>query len=209
MEILIILGAIVAVLTFGPALFINMPTKASRRRDHIRELEAKARFEREEELRRREREEANQIAQLSEYFPPQPVLPYPRHIEDFRDYEFRSAEVMKAFGFGSVRVTQGSRDGGLDVICNQAVAQCKMHMRPIGTPALQQFYGAASAYVARLPLYFAASGYSAGALTWGTEKRMYLFTLKTNGEIKAENQYARNLMSKGWARMELERKANG
>ncbi|MBI2440941.1 MAG: restriction endonuclease [Lentisphaerae bacterium] len=65
-----------------------------------------------------------------------------------RDFELLVGRLFQAMGF-STRVTQYSKDGGIDVIASREVGlsveknavQCKFQRTPIGRPALQQLLG--------------------------------------------------------------------
>jgi outer membrane protein assembly factor BamB len=105
---------------------------------------------------------------------------------------------MRAHGFPDAVVTPLSHDEGVDVLARDAIAQVKAHMVPVTRPSLQQFLGAAAStkYRLRLPLFFAAAGYTADAVDWAAQEDIALFTFDRMGEVAPVNHRARQLIDR-------------
>lgn len=128
--------------------------------------------------------------------PPRAPRPGPRLIRSPTDAEVVAGEWMRWFGFTDARVTQASRDGGIDVDSSQAVAQVKAYMTPIGRPALQQLHGVAAS-LGRRAIFFSLMAYTGDAVTWGDSVGMSLFRFNHAGEVDPVNGCAQQLMDGG------------
>lgn len=120
--------------------------------------------------------------------------PAPRLILDPYDAEIVAAEWMRWMGFRNASVTRKSRDEGIDVAADEAVAQVKAEMNPTGRPAVQQLYGAA-AYLRRDALFFALNGYSVEAMQWATAAGVALFRFDLQGRPRPLNERAVSLFT--------------
>jgi Restriction endonuclease len=87
---------------------------------------------------------------------------------------------MQWMGFTDAKRTPSGPDGGLDVVSSQAVAQVKLHGRPIGRPDLEKLQGAAAGAQA---IFFAAEGYTQEAVGWAASVEMAL-----SGSTDRENR---------------------
>lgn len=115
--------------------------------------------------------------------------PEPRQIRNPRDAELVAAEWMKFWGFDDAVATPVGADQGIDVVCDEAVAQVKAHMVPIGRPDLQNLAGVA-AVEGKTALFFALNGFTAQAIEWADKAKMALFTFDLQGEPEPVNQIA-------------------
>src|SRR5690606_34906785 len=80
--------------------------------------------------------------------------------------EHNAAAHMRALGYEDARATKRGADGGIDVMASGAVAQVKMHMKPVGAPDLQRLYGARGVHHHRKMLFYSLSGYSDKAVAY-------------------------------------------
>ena len=118
--------------------------------------------------------------------------PKRRLIRTAADAEIVAAEWMRWMGFrGSTRTPTGA-DGGIDVRATGAVAQVKMHAKPIGRPDVQQLYGAARG---RRALFFSLDTYTDEARSWADEVGMALFRFDLQGEPEAVNSAGRAMLA--------------
>lgn len=116
-----------------------------------------------------------------------------RLIRTAADAELVAAEWMRWMGYTDAHCTPSGPDGGLDVIATQAVAQVKLHGRPIGRPDLQKLYGAALGIQS---LFFAAEGFTEEAVAWAASVDMALFRFDRQGEPTPANHLAQLMMSR-------------
>ncbi|WP_432543847.1 restriction endonuclease [Kineococcus sp. SYSU DK002] len=124
---------------------------------------------------------------------PMAVRPRPAHrfIRTYRDAEEVAAEWMEYMGYTGVQVTELGPDGGIDIVADGAVAQVKLHGKPMGRPPLQQLRGASRDGDALL--FFSASGYTAQGREWADTVGMALFTFDRQGEPEPVNEVAQEL----------------
>ncbi|MHA7223073.1 restriction endonuclease [Arthrobacter sp. RHLT1-20] len=61
-----------------------------------------------------------------------------------REAEYVAAQWMRYLGATSCRVTQASRDGGMDIVSDTHVAEVKHHQSPVGVSFVRQIYGTAT-----------------------------------------------------------------
>ena len=66
------------------------------------------------------------------------------------EFEEYCADLLRSRGFSEVRVTQGSRDFGADILCEEGgvtyAIQCKRYDHPVGIFAVQEVYAARDYY---------------------------------------------------------------
>ncbi|MBQ3789771.1 MAG: restriction endonuclease [Lachnospiraceae bacterium] len=66
------------------------------------------------------------------------------------DFEYYCADLLKGEGFTEIRVTNGSRDYGADILAQRDgvlyAVQCKRYDRPVGIGAVQEIYAARDYY---------------------------------------------------------------
>ena len=121
-----------------------------------------------------------------------PPRPKGRLIRTAADAEIVAAEWMCWMGFRDSTRTPTGADGGIDVRARDAVAQVKMHAKPIGRPDVQQLYGAARG---RRALFFSLDTYTDEARSWADEVGMALFRFDLQGEPEAVNSAARTMLA--------------
>lgn len=126
--------------------------------------------------------------------PPAPPTITPRLLRSPRDFEAAAADWMKAWGLNDVRLTGRGADGGIDVEAQEAVAQVKAWMAPVGRPEIQQLKGAA--HDGRTPLFFSLSEYTTAARQFADEASVALFRFTGyNGEVEAENGHGKSFIA--------------
>jgi hypothetical protein len=103
------------------------------------------------------------------------------------DAEEAAADWMRYWGFADAVCTPNGADGGLDVVSASAVAQVKLHAKPIGRPAVQNLFGAARG---KQTVFFAFEGYTPEAKAWADSVEMALFRFDRQGEPEAVNETA-------------------
>ncbi|HEY3672024.1 MAG TPA: restriction endonuclease [Acidimicrobiia bacterium] len=122
--------------------------------------------------------------------------PDPRLIRTPADAEDVAAEWMRYYGFVDAVTTAPGADGGIDVTSDQAIAQVKAHMSPIGRPDLQKLHGVAAAE-RKLALFFSLMDYTPPAREWADAVGMALFRFDLSGRPEAVNGPAAVLAGDG------------
>jgi Restriction endonuclease/Protein of unknown function (DUF2510) len=120
--------------------------------------------------------------------------PEPRLIRTPRDAEEAAARYMRYLGFADADVTSEGADGGIDVRSEQAVAQVKAHMTPVGRPDLQKLYGVQTVEK-RQGLFFSLMHYTPNALAWAETVGMPLFRFDMAGQPEPVNAAAKVLVA--------------
>ena len=121
-------------------------------------------------------------------------LPVVEHLEPMLERIAASADALPTVmildaGYWSEVNANAYADQGIDVVCDEAVAQVKAHMVPIGRPDLQNLAGVA-AVEGKTALFFALNGFTAQAIEWADKAKMALFTFDLQGEPEPVNQIA-------------------
>lgn len=124
----------------------------------------------------------------------------PRLIRSYKDAEIAAADWLKAIGLANVRVTPPGADGGVDVVSDQAVAQVKAEMVPIGRPVVQQVAGIASVDQ-KHGAVFSLAGFTQEAATWADVAGVSLFRFDLQGIPEPMNRHAK-LMSRATTQVE-------
>lgn len=108
----------------------------------------------------------------------------------WRDAELLAVQHMRAIGFLDARDTGPGSDGGIDAVATGAVAQVKMHQKPIGRPDIQRLVGAAAGQQPVLLLYYSFSGFTSTAHAYADERGVVLFGFDRTGAVQALNAAA-------------------
>jgi hypothetical protein len=101
---------------------------------------------------------------------------------------------MTHWGYVGAVETPPSRDGGIDVVSETAIAQVKDTKAKVGPDAVQQLSGIA-AVENKAALFFARTGYTAGARAFALRARVALFSFDGQGRPHPENDQARAIAS--------------
>jgi hypothetical protein len=104
---------------------------------------------------------------------------------DWRTTEELACAHLRSLGFADARLTAGGRDGGVDAVAQDAVAQVKMQALPVGAPQVQQLRGTRPHL--RHHIFYSSSGYTPAALTAATETGVHLFKIEPNGSVHPVN----------------------
>ncbi|WP_328387340.1 restriction endonuclease [Nocardia sp. NBC_00416] len=108
--------------------------------------------------------------------------------------EHHAAAHMHWLGYGDAQVTPRGSDGGIDVVSSQAIAQVKMHMKPVGAPDLQRLFGARGNLHHQAMFFYSLSGYSPKALAYANEHGTLLFLIGLHGIASPVNEAAKRLV---------------
>lgn len=102
---------------------------------------------------------------------------------------------MRHLGFADASLTGGNRDGGIDVVARDGVAQVKMQALPVGAPLVQQLRGTRPH--SRYHLFYSTSGYTTAALRAAHDVGVVLFKIERDGDVSAANDQAAALTRDG------------
>jgi hypothetical protein len=116
--------------------------------------------------------------------------PAPRAIRKWSDAEAAAAEWMTYWGYVGATQTALTRDGGIDVMSETAIAQVKDTGAKVGPGAVQQLFGIA-ALEKKAALFFARSGYTGDAQAFAARAGVALFTYDSQGRPEPQNDQAR------------------
>lgn len=130
---------------------------------------------------------------------PPPVLTL-RHNHDG---EVLAAEYMRWLGFTDSTATPVGSDGGIDVAATDAVAQVKMHAKPVGRPDIQRLIGAAHSLGPRVLLFFSQQGYGSHAIEFADQAGMALFKFNYSDGVEPVNDAANRLVTNRLNRSEV------
>lgn len=108
----------------------------------------------------------------------QPLGPRPRALREvtWRDAEHLAAEWLRWLGVAQVTVTARTRDGGVDVVGDGAIAQVKWSAAKIPPAFVHQIFGVASTRRVRA-VFFSASDYSNAAQAAADDAGVLLFMM--------------------------------
>jgi Restriction endonuclease len=120
-------------------------------------------------------------------------LPQPAPILDYRQAEIFAGRVLEALGFEGVRVTQKTRDNGVDVEGPAVVAQVKFQQSPVSPDKVQQLVGIAF-LKKKTAVFFSRGGYSRAALQVGAAGHVALFSFGDFGALDTGSQAAETLV---------------
>ncbi|TQS88629.1 restriction endonuclease [Arthrobacter sp. TS-15] len=91
-----------------------------------------------------------------------------------REAEYVAAQWMRYLGATSCRVTQASRDGGMDIVSDTHVAEVKHHQSPVGVSFVRQIYGTATS-TSKMAVFFSLSEYTKEAKEFANANNIALF----------------------------------
>lgn len=107
------------------------------------------------------------------------------------------AEWMNSNGALGARVTQATRDGGIDVESERWVAQVKHQVARVSPAAVRELHGVAAVRGKR-SVFFALGGYSKNAVQFADEARVALFRYDRGGGVTPESDEARRVSVEGF-----------
>lgn len=112
-------------------------------------------------------------------------------------YEYFCAVWMQHKGASGVRVTQRSRDGGIDITSDHFVAQCKRYAGAVAVKEIRDLFGAATVKQ-KQSMFFTTGRYTAAGLSFAEEAGVALFVLATDTDrAVAVSSAAQTLSAKG------------
>lgn len=130
---------------------------------------------------------------------PQGERPRPRASCTDREAEFLARDWMLYLGAGGSKVSSATRDGGMDVVSAQFVAEVKHHASPVPPSLVRQIFGVAAAERKRA-LFFSLSGYSTAAIEFATQTGIALFVYDySRGTLSAKSPSATQALTNGLA----------
>lgn len=130
---------------------------------------------------------------------PQGERPQPRASCTDREAEFLARDWMLYLGAGGSKVSSATRDGGMDVVSAQFVAEVKHHASPVPPSLVRQIFGVAAAERKRA-LFFSLSGYSTTAIEFATQTGIALFVYDySRGTLSAKSPSATQALTNGLA----------
>lgn len=91
-----------------------------------------------------------------------------------RQAEKLAARWMKYMGAMDARVSQATRDGGVDVISSRFAAEVKHHAVPVGPVPVRAIAGVAYSQ-GKIPVFFSLNGYTRDAESFGRQAGVLLF----------------------------------
>lgn len=125
--------------------------------------------------------------------------PEPRPLEDTspRDAEWLCAQWLGWMGGANYRVTQQTRDGGVDVEADGLVAQVKHSLRATPSGPVHQLYGVAR-HRNVFAAFFSLSGYTDDAVRWSEDVELPLFSYSpAEGSLTAWTERADEMARHG------------
>ncbi|WP_341514220.1 restriction endonuclease [Rhodococcus qingshengii] len=111
-------------------------------------------------------------------------------IASAREAEINAAARLREFGFGDAQATPIGADGGVDVRSSRAIAEVKWKSAQAGRPEVQKLFGARGTKQHLQMFFFAAGGFSKGAVQYANESDVKLFTYDPNGVVTPANSVA-------------------
>lgn len=123
-----------------------------------------------------------------------PTMPQPRLIKTPRDAGRYARDVLAALGFAATVVTPEGREGGIDVLGRDVVAQVKLEGVKTDAPKLQAFSGIAS-HERKNAAFFSLAGYTKAARDWAEHVGMALFEYDYTGGVQPRSPYATRLLT--------------
>ncbi len=116
-----------------------------------------------------------------------------------RDFEFYCAAWLRTLGATNVEVTEASKDGGVDIVSDQVLAQVKMHSKPVGVKPLREIIGATVGLQADTAL-FSASGFTRDAIDFAIKHGILLYWVDPVAQIITGcTSQSKAIIDEGWA----------
>lgn len=98
---------------------------------------------------------------------------------DGHSFEMFCSNVLRNNGFNNVRVTSGSGDQGIDILCEKEEVkygiQCKCYTKDIGNKAIQEAYSGATYYKCHVPVVLTNRGFTKSARALAQETNVLLW----------------------------------
>ncbi|OAD97708.1 restriction endonuclease [Arthrobacter sp. OY3WO11] len=128
---------------------------------------------------------------------PQGDRPEPMAACSPRQAEYLAKAWMEYLGATGCKVSQATRDGGVDVESEHFVGEVKHHAEPVSPGIVRQIVGVAS-IEGKIPVVFSLNGYSAAALEVGRRGGAALFTYSfEHGTLRAASPHGDKALKLG------------
>ena len=121
---------------------------------------------------------------------------------DGHSFEYFCAEILRYNGFTKIKVTQGSGDFGVDILCEyngiSYAIQCKCYSSSVGNKAVQEVFSGKAFYNCNKAVvitnnYFTAAAEETARLTdvelWDRHRLKELFLIAKNNGYTPKNKY--------------------
>ncbi|MGN7949481.1 restriction endonuclease [Microbacterium sp. 22215] len=117
-------------------------------------------------------------------------------ITSWAEAEMAAAVHMRSLGFADAEITRRGADKGIDVLATSGSAQVKHMRKPVGSPTVQQFIGAAAPN--SVALIYSLSGFTAQAVEIADETDVALFAYAVEESYSPANRHAQTLAEIGY-----------
>ncbi|MBT2475071.1 restriction endonuclease [Microbacterium sp. ISL-103] len=117
-------------------------------------------------------------------------------ITSWAEAEMAAAIHMRSLGFADAEITKRGADKGIDVLAASGSAQVKHMRKPVGSPTVQQFIGAAAPN--SVALIYSLSGFTAQAVDIADDTDVALFTYTVEESYSPSNRHAQTLAEIGY-----------
>ena len=98
------------------------------------------------------------------------------------DFEYFCSDILKKNGFSNVRVTKGSGDFGVDILCSKDnllyAIQCKKYASKVGSHAVQEVYSGKDYYNADVAVVLTNNYFTPAAVDIAEQLDVYLWDKK-------------------------------
>lgn len=119
-----------------------------------------------------------------------PLMPQGSLITNARDAENCAKDWMVYWGYADAMLTREGFDGGIDVVSSRAIAQVKLHGKPIGAAPIQALAGI-KAVENKDALFFSLTGYTPAAMSFADKAAIGAFSFDLQGKPTPQNYKAR------------------
>jgi HJR/Mrr/RecB family endonuclease len=110
------------------------------------------------------------------------------------EYEQFCAETLISWGYGTARRTRQSKDGGVDIVCDELAVQCKRYAGSVGVSPVREIFGVAS-HVGKTAVIITEGTFTSSAKEFANAAGVALFKLDARiGDPKPLNDYATKVM---------------
>lgn len=117
-------------------------------------------------------------------------------ITSWAEAEMAAAAHMRSLGFTDAKITKRGADKGIDVLASSGSAQVKHMRKPVGSPTVQQFIGAAAPN--SVALIYSLAGFTAQAIEIAAETDVALFAYTVEETFAPKNRHAQLLVDIGY-----------
>ena len=110
------------------------------------------------------------------------------------EYEQFCAETLISWGYDTARRTRQSKDGGVDIVCNELAVQCKRYAGSVGVSPVREIFGVAS-HVCKTAVIITEGTFTSSAKEFANAAGVALFKLDARiGDPTPLNHHATKVM---------------